>query len=68
MKAKEVKAALADEDVQTAVSKQIGAAVKAEQKRILAIVKGAELPEDKVAKKAVVKILAEITTQVKLAA
>lgn len=68
MKTKEVKAALADEDVQTAVSKQIGAAVKAEQKRILAIVKGAELPEDKAAKKAAVKILAEITAQVKLAA
>jgi hypothetical protein len=30
MKAKEVKAALADEDVQTVVNKQIGAAVRAQ--------------------------------------
>lgn len=39
MNAKEIKAALADEGVQTAVAKQVAAAVKAETKRVLSIIK-----------------------------
>ena len=39
MNAKEIKAALADEGVQAAVAKQVGAAVKAETKRVLSIIK-----------------------------
>jgi len=39
MNAKEIKAALADEGVQAAVEKQVTAAVKAETKRVLTIIK-----------------------------
>mgnify|MGYP000682712212 CR=1 FL=1 len=57
MNAKEIKAALADEGVQAAVEKQVTAAVKAETKRVLAVVKEAELPEDKAAAKAAKEVI-----------
>jgi hypothetical protein len=68
MNAKEIKAALADEGVQAAVEKQVAAAVKAETKRVLAVVKEAELPEDKAAAKATKEVLKAITAGIKEAA
>lgn len=68
MNAKEIKAALADEGVQAAVAKQVAAAVKAETKRVLAVVKKAELPEDKAAAKATKEVLKGIVAGVKEAA
>ena len=41
MNAKEVKAALANEAVQAAVQKEVDKAVKAETKRVLAVIKEA---------------------------
>jgi hypothetical protein len=46
MTPKEVKAALADEGVQAAIEKQVAAAVKAETKRCIEVVKAAEIPEN----------------------
>jgi hypothetical protein len=68
MNAKEIKAALADEGVQAAVEKQVAAAVKAETKRVLAVVNEAELPEDKAALKATKEVLKAITAGIKEAA
>ena len=68
MNAKEIKAALADEGVQAAVEKQVAAAVKAETKRVLTVVKEAELPEDKAAAKEVIKAIKAITAGIKEAA
>lgn len=68
MNAKEVKAALADEGVQAAVEKQVAAAVKAETKRILTVVKEAKLPEDKAAAKATKTVLKFIVDGIKEAA
>lgn len=68
MNAKEIKAALADEGVQAAVAKQVGAAVKAETKRVLTVVKEAELPEDKAALKATKEVLKAIAAGIKEAA
>lgn len=68
MNAKEIKAALADEGVQAAVEKQVAAAVKAETKRVLTVVKEAELPEDKAVKKAVAEVLKGIVAGIKEAA
>lgn len=68
MNAKEIKAALADEGVQAAVEKQVAAAVKTETKRVLAVIKDAELPEDKVTKKAVTEVLKGIVAGIKEAA
>jgi len=68
MNAKEIKAALADEGVQAAIEKQVAAAVKAETKRVLAVVKEAELPEDKVAAKATKAVLKSIVDGIKEAA
>lgn len=69
MNAKEIKAALADEGVQAAVEKQVAAAaVKAETKRVLAVVKEAELPEDKAAAKATKAVLKSIVDGIKEAA
>lgn len=69
MNAKEVKAALADESVQTVVAKQVAAAVKAETKRILAVVKDEadnnKETEDKVAKKAVADVLKSVVLGIK---
>jgi hypothetical protein len=65
MNAKEIKAALADEGMQAAVEKQVTAAVKAETKRILAVIKEAELPEDKATAKAIKAVLKTITTGIK---
>lgn len=68
MNAKEIKAALADEGVQAAVDKQVAAAVKAETKRVLAVIKEAELPEDKAALKAAKEVIKGIIASVKEAA
>jgi len=68
MNAKEIKAALADEDMQAAVNKQTAAAVKAETKRVLAIIKEAELPEDKAAAKAAKEVIKGIVAGIKEAA
>jgi hypothetical protein len=68
MNTKEIKAALADEDMQAAVNKQVATAVKAETKRILALVKEAELPEDKATKKVVAEVLKGIVASIKEAA
>lgn len=68
MNAKEIKAALADEGVQAAVAKQVAAAVKAETKRVLAVVKEAELPEDKAAAKATKAVIKSIVDGIKEAA
>jgi hypothetical protein len=68
MNTKEIKAALADEDMQAAVNKQVAAAVKAETKRVLTLVKEAELPEDKVTKKVVAEVLKGIVAGIKEAA
>ena len=68
MNTKEIKAALADEGVQAAIEKQVAAAVKAETKRVLAVVKEAELPEDKTAAKATKAVLKSIVDSIKEAA
>ena len=72
MNAKEIKAALADEGVQAAVAKQVGAAVKAETKRVLEVVK-AEVEnnketEDKAVNKAIADALKSVATGIKEAA
>lgn len=68
MNAKEIKAALADEGVQAAVEKEAAKAVKAETKRILEVVKSAELPEDKAAAKAAKEVIKGIIAGIKEAA
>lgn len=68
MNAKEVKAALADEAVQAAIEKEVTKAVKAETKRVLEVVKSAELPEDKVAAKAAKEVVKGIIAGIKEAA
>jgi hypothetical protein len=68
MNAKEIKAALADEGVQAAVDKQVAAAVKAETKRVLALIKEAELPEDKATAKVVKEVIKGIVDGIKDAA
>lgn len=69
MNAKEVKAALADEGVQAAVAKQVGAAVKAETKRVLEVVKAEaennKETEDKGIKKAVGEALKSVAAGIK---
>ena len=68
MNAKEVKAALTNEAVQAAVQKEAHKAVKAETKRVLAIIKEAELPEDKATAKAVKEVVKIIVAGIKEAA
>lgn len=68
MNAKEIKAALADEGVQAAVEKQVASAVKAETKRVLAVIKEAELPEDKTAAKTAKEVIKGIIAGIKEAA
>ena len=72
MNAKEIKAALADEGVQAAVAKQVGAAVKAETKRVLEVVKAEaennKETEDKTVKKAIADALKSVATGIKEAA
>ena len=65
MNGKEVKAALADEGVLAAIEKQIASAVKSETKRVMSIIKEVELPEDKVALKAVKEVIKSITGSIK---
>lgn len=69
MNAKEIKAALADEGVQAAVAKQVAAAVKAETKRVLEVVKAEaennKETEDKVVKKAIGEALKSVATGIK---
>lgn len=69
MNAKEIKAALADEGVQAAVAKQVGAAVKAETKRVLEVVKAEaennKETEDKSIKKAVGEALKSVVAGIK---
>lgn len=65
MNAKEIKAALADEGVRAAVEKQVAAAVRAETKRVLAVVKEAELPEDKAAAKAAKEVIKGLVAGIK---
>ena len=72
MNAKEIKAALADEGVQAAVAKQVAAAVKAETKRVLEVVKAEaennKETEDKAVKKAIAEALKSVVTGIKEAA
>lgn len=72
MNAKEIKAALADEGVQAAVAKQVGAAVKTETKRVLEVVKAEaennKETEDKAVKKAIADALKSVVTGIKEAA
>lgn len=68
MNAKEIKAALADEGVQAAIEKQVTKAVKDETKRVLAVIKEAELPEDKAAAKAAKEVIKGIVAGIKEAA
>ena len=72
MNAKEIKAALADEGVQAAVAKQVGAAVKAETKRVLEVVKAEaennKETEDKAVKKAIGEALKSVVAGIKEAA
>ena len=68
MNAKEIKAALADEGVQAAVEKEVAKAVKAETKRVLTVIKEAELPEDKAAAKAAKEVIKGIIAGIKEAA
>lgn len=68
MNAKEVKAALADEAVQNHIQKEVAKAVKAETKRVLEVVKSAELPEDKAAAKAAKEVIKSIQAGIKEAA
>jgi hypothetical protein len=63
MNAKEIKAALADEGVQAAIEKQVAAAVKAETKRVLAVIKETEVPEE--GAKAVKAAIKDITGRIK---
>ncbi len=69
MNAKEIKAALADEGVQAAIEKQVAAAVKAETKRVLEVVKAEaennKETEDKVVKKAIADALKSVVTGIK---
>ena len=65
MNAKEIKAALADEGVQAAIEKQVTKAVKDETKRVLAVIKEAELPEDKAAAKAAKEVIKGIVAGIK---
>ena len=72
MNAKEIKAALADEGVQAAIEKQVAAAVKAETKHVLEVVKAEaennKATEDKGIKKAVGDALKSVVTGIKEAA
>lgn len=68
MNAKEIKAAMADEDMQAAVEKEVAKAVKAETKRILDIIKSTELPEDKTEAKIVKDTIKSIQASIKEAA
>lgn len=69
MNAKEIKAALADEGVQVAIEKQVAAAVKAETKRVLEVVKAEaennKETEDKAVKKAIAEALKSVVIGVK---
>lgn len=65
MNAKEIKLALADEGVQANIEKQIATAVKAETKRIVALVKDVEVPDDKSQAKAVNAVIKEIVAAIK---
>jgi hypothetical protein len=69
MNAKEIKAALADEGVQAAIEKQVAAAVKAETKRVLEVVKAEaennKETEDKAIKKAIAEALKSVVTGIK---
>lgn len=71
MNAKEVKAALADENVQAAIEKQVNAAVKAETKRVLEAVKAVadenKEQEDKVVKKITADVLKAVVAGIKAA-
>lgn len=68
MNAKELKAALADEGVQAAITKEVAKAVKAETKRCLDVIKNTDLPEDKAAAKAVKDFNKEVVAGIKEAA
>lgn len=68
MNAKEIKAALADEDLQAAVEKITAKAVKAETARVVATIKKVGLPEDKAEAKIVKGYLKEVLTSIKEAA
>lgn len=67
MNAKEIKAALADEGVQTAIAKEVCKAVKIETKRILDIVKAVEVPEERETKAAVKAAVKSVVEGIKVA-
>lgn len=68
MNAKEIKAALADEDLQAAVEKITAKAVKAETKRVITAIKKVGLPEDKAKAKIVKGYLKDVLASIKEAA
>lgn len=59
---------LQDEKVAALVEKEVTKAVKAETKRVLAVIKEAELPEDKAAAKAAKEVIKGIVAGIKEAA
>lgn len=59
---------LQDEKVAALVEKEVAKAVKAETKRVLTVVKEAELPEDKAAAKAAKEVIKGIIAGIKEAA
>lgn len=59
---------LQDEKVAALVEKEVAKAVKAETKRVLTVIKEAELPEDKAAAKAAKEAIKSIQAGIKEAA
>lgn len=65
MTPKEIKAALADENMQAVITKQVDAAVKSDRKRTLNVIKSLELPEDRNEKRMAKSIIASIIEGIK---
>ena len=65
MNAKEVRDALADEDMQVAIQKKVAKAVKAETRRCLEVIKSTDRPEDKGEARAVRAFVREVVAGIK---
>ena len=65
MNAKEVRDALADEDMQVAIQKKVAKAVKAETRRCLEVIKSTDRPEDKDEARAVKAFVREVVAGIK---
>lgn len=65
MNAKEVRDALADEDMQVAIQKKVAKAVKAETRRCLEVIKSTDRPEDKDKARAVKAFVREVVAGIK---